>query len=143
MGHGSERSAMTGSGAGGGALRGPGRRLSLAGLAVAGTIAGSAMAETSAGEDAVVAAHAVVFAYHGFSDDDAAPGLAGSDLDLHLAELAAGPYAVRPLGAVIEAIKRGDALADRTVALTVDDPSHAVLSTAWPRLQQAGMPFTL
>ena len=63
--------------------------------------------------------------------------------EAHLAELKAGGYTVASLSDVIDAFAAGTELADRTVVLTIDSGFRSVYEQAWPRLREAGLPFTL
>ena len=48
-----------------------------------------------------------------------------------------------PLAEIIETLRSGNLLPDRTVAITIDDAYKSVLEHAWPRLKAANFPFTL
>ncbi len=63
--------------------------------------------------------------------------------EAHLAELKAGGYTVASLSDVIDAFDAGTELPDRTVVLTIDGGFRSVYEQAWPRLREAGLPFTL
>ena len=89
-------------------------------------------------------AGAVVFAYGRFGEDQYGPVSIGLDqFEQHLEELADGAYTVMPLPAVLDRLRRGAPLPDRTVALTIDDAHRSVYREAFPRLKKAGLPFTL
>ncbi|UEM03830.1 polysaccharide deacetylase family protein [Skermanella rosea] len=89
-------------------------------------------------------AGAVVFAYGRFGEDQYGPAGIGLDqFDQHLAELSDGAYTVMPLPAILDRLRRGAPLPDRTVALTIDDAHRSVYREAFPRLKQAALPFTL
>ena len=60
-----------------------------------------------------------------------------------LRELASGRYSVLPLTDIIDRLRAGQPLRDRTVAITVDDGYVSFLRRAWPRLKKAGLPVTL
>lgn len=87
---------------------------------------------------------AVIFAYNRFGDDEA-PGASVriDQFEAHIQELRVGGYRVLPLLDVVERLRAGQTLPDRTVALTIDDTHVSVWTEAWPRLQAAGLPFTL
>lgn len=111
-------------------------RLRAAGLAalLAGWTGGAALAADSA----------VFFMYHRFGEE----GFPGTNIRLdqfeaHLRELATGGYTVLPVPEIVEALKEGRPLPDRTVGLTIDDAYLSVYTEAWPRLRAAGFPFTL
>lgn len=87
---------------------------------------------------------AVIFMYQRFGDDTA-PGTS-IDPDLfaaHLAELKSGDYKVLPVPQIIEALRSGRPLPERTVGITIDQAHRSVYTEAWPRLRAAGLPFTL
>lgn len=93
---------------------------------------------------AEAAGSAVVFVYHRFGEDSH-PGasIRLDQFDAHLAELAGHGYVVRPLSAIVADLAEGRPLADRTIALTIDNAYRSVLTEAWPRLKRAGLPVTL
>ena len=93
---------------------------------------------------AQAAGGAVIFSYSHFGDDRA-PGssIRLDQFEDHLDDLKDGDYTVLPLPRVVEALVAGTALPDRTVAITVDEASQSVYRDAWPRLRDAGLPFTL
>jgi peptidoglycan/xylan/chitin deacetylase (PgdA/CDA1 family) len=87
---------------------------------------------------------AVVFMYHRFGESTSpSTNIRIEQFEAHLKELAEGGYKVLALPAILSALKRGEALADKTIALTIDDAYLSVYGTAWPRLKAAGLPFTL
>lgn len=87
---------------------------------------------------------AVVLMYHRVADG-------GSDstripLDLfaqHIGELTSGAYAVLPIPEIVDALRHGRDLPDRTVGISFDDAYASVHAAAWPRLKAAGLPFTV
>ncbi|MEI8393427.1 MAG: polysaccharide deacetylase family protein [Rhodospirillaceae bacterium] len=87
---------------------------------------------------------AVVFVYGRF-DEDRTPGssLRIDQFEDHLDELKDGDYRVLPLPFVVDALRTGGALPDRTVSITIDEASQSFYTEAWPRLRAAGLPFTL
>ncbi|MEI6986678.1 MAG: polysaccharide deacetylase family protein [Rhodospirillaceae bacterium] len=87
---------------------------------------------------------AVVFVYNRFGDDRNP----GSSIRIdqfvdHIDELVVGGYTVLPLVRVIEAVRGGDRLPDRTISVTIDDATLSAYREAYPRLRTAGVPFTL
>jgi len=87
---------------------------------------------------------AAVFMYHRFGED-AYPSTSiqvdqfGAQLD-HLAEARHPVVGLVALGAFMD---RGQALAPRTVVLTVDDAYRSVFETGFPLLREAGFTFTV
>ena len=87
---------------------------------------------------------AVVFMYHRFGENDVpTTNIRMEPFDAHLLELKSGGYNVLPLPEIIARLKKGAALPDRTVALTIDDAYRSVYEKAWPRLRAAKLPFTI
>lgn len=107
-----------------------------------GLIAGLAMLLT--GSAAWAADSAVVFMYHRFDDSRFPTANTRIDqLDAHIAELQSGGYTVWPLPRIVAALKNGQTLPEKTVALSIDDAWMTVYRNAWPRLKAANLPFTL
>ena len=87
---------------------------------------------------------AVVLMYHRFGEGEfPTTNLRLEQLDAHIAELKSGPYTVLPLPEILRRQRAGEALPERVVGLSVDDAYVSVYSEAWPRLRDAGLPFTL
>ena len=90
------------------------------------------------------AGSAVVFMYHRFGEAAyPATNISVARFEAHLGELGQGGYTVLAVPDILDAIGRGAELADRTVGLTIDDAYLSVYSEAWPRLREAGFPFTV
>jgi peptidoglycan/xylan/chitin deacetylase (PgdA/CDA1 family) len=87
---------------------------------------------------------AVVFAYGRFGEDSN-PNLSIriDQFEAQIAELTDGDYTVMPLPDIVDTLRRGAPLPDRTVALTIDDATLSVYRDAFPRLRAAELPFTL
>ncbi len=93
---------------------------------------------------AQAADHAVVIMYHRFGEAKyPSTNISLEEFDAHLEELASGGYTVLPLAEIVEKIKTNIPLADKTVAITVDDAFLSVYQHAFPRLRDYGFPFTL
>jgi len=87
---------------------------------------------------------AVIFVYQRIGEDSAAQGNISVDqFRQHLEELQKGGYHVLPLGKIIDAIKKGDALPAKTVGITFEGAYQATLANAAPLLEDAQMPFTV
>ncbi len=87
---------------------------------------------------------AVVLMYHRFGEDEyPSTNTTLEQFEAHIAELTSGPYTVLPLEEVVSALRQGQPLPDRAVAITVDDAYLSVYNEAWPRLRDAGLPFTV
>lgn len=98
-----------------------------------------------AGASAVVAAEsAVLFMYHRFGESEFPSGNIRLDqFDAHLTELRTGGYTVMAIPEILERMRTGTALPDRTVGLTIDDAYASAYAEAWPRLKAAGFPVTM
>ena len=104
-----------------------------------------AVLSTAASPQPVTAdTHAVVFMYHRFGDGRfPSTNITLEQFDAHISEIQSGGYNVRPLPEIIAAFRKREPLPDRTIAITIDDAYASVYTEAWPRLRQAGLPFTL
>lgn len=88
--------------------------------------------------------HAVVFMYHRFGDGRfPSTNITLEQFDAHISEIQSAGYNVRPLPEIIAAFRKREPVPDRTIAITIDDAYASVYAEAWPRLRQAGLPFTL
>ncbi len=95
-------------------------------------------------ESVIAASSAVILMYHRFGESDyPSTNIRLQQLDQHIAELSSGGYRVLPVSEIIKSLKRGDALADRTVGITIDDAYLSIYTEAWPRLKAANLPFTV
>ena len=113
------------------------RRL-LACVLVSLVLPGSVAAQMSADNGAVMVT------YHRFGEDSyPSTNIRLDQFDRHIAILTNGDFNVLPLSEVIAAFKEGAPLPDRTVVITIDDAYHSVYAEAWPRLSEAGLPFTI
>ena len=87
---------------------------------------------------------ATVLMYHRFGESRyPSTNISIEQFEAHLAHLAAGNYTVLKLDDIIGRLRAGELLPDRTVAITIDDAYLSVYTEAWPRLTEAGFPFTL
>lgn len=88
--------------------------------------------------------NAVVFMYHRFGETAyASTNVQLGQFDAHLQHLAAEHYQIWPLQRIVEHLQKGQAIPDRTVAITVDDAYLSVYTQAYPRLKRRGWPFTV
>lgn len=87
---------------------------------------------------------AVVLLYHRFGDSGhASTNVTIEQFEAHIAEIRSGKYVVRPLPEIAAALRAGTELPDFTIGISIDDAFLSVYREAWPRLRQAGLPFTL
>ncbi|MBY6203493.1 polysaccharide deacetylase family protein [Halomonas denitrificans] len=88
--------------------------------------------------------HAVVLLYHHVADDTpASTSVTPERFEAHLDWLADEGYAVRPLLDLLEALSKGEAVPERSVAITFDDAWVSVHDTAAPMLAERGWPYTV
>ncbi len=86
----------------------------------------------------------VVLMYHRFGDSRyPTTNIQLAQFEAHIAELKNGPYTVLPVPEILRRQRAGEDLPDRTVGITIDDAYLSVYTEAWPRLRDAGLPFTL
>ena len=88
--------------------------------------------------------HAVVLIYHHVDAETPAstsvtPELFGEHLDY----LVEGGYRAWPLAVLVDSLRSGAPVPDRTVAVTFDDGYRSVYTQAYPRLRELGWPFTV
>lgn len=87
---------------------------------------------------------AVALIYHRFGDGRyPSTNIRLDQFDSHIEELTSGGYNVVRLSEIVTALEEERSLPDRTVAITIDDGYRSVYTEAWPRLKEAGLPFTL
>ncbi|MBM3565254.1 MAG: chitin deacetylase [Alphaproteobacteria bacterium] len=87
---------------------------------------------------------AVVIMYHRFGEDKyPSTNIRLEQIDAHIRELTNGKYTVWPVRKIVETLRAGERLPDRTVGISIDDGFVSVATEAWPRFRKAGLPFTL
>ncbi len=92
----------------------------------------------------VAADSAVVLMYHRFGEDGfPSTNIRVEQFEAHLEHLQEAGYAVVPLADVVSALTQGTPLADRAVAITIDDAYRSVYDVAFPRFNALGYPFTV
>ena len=76
-------------------------------------------------------ASAVVFAYDRFGEDqNPSISIRIDQFEAHLDELTDGDYHVLPLPKILDALRNGKPLPDRTVAITIDEASRSAFTEA-------------
>ncbi|TVP13833.1 polysaccharide deacetylase family protein [Shewanella sp. KCT] len=90
-------------------------------------------------------AHAVVILqYHHVSEDTPmVTSVTPAQFREQMSYLRENGFKVKPLTQVVEAIKQGRELADKTVAITFDDGYQNIADTAHPILKEFGYPYTI
>jgi len=105
---------------------------------------GGGLSSSGPAEAAETSNSAVVVMYHRFGDERyPSTNVTLEQLDAHIAELTSGKYNVVHLSEIVDKLARGEPLADRTVAITIDDAYKTIYSDGWPRFREAGLPFTV
>lgn len=114
-----------------------GRKLSAA-------LLGLLLAVSASGASAQAADSAVLIMYHRFGQNDyPTTNVRIAQFEKHLEALTSDRYTVLPVPEIVRKIRNGTALPDHTVGITIDDAFRSVYESAWPRLRDAGLPFTL
>lgn len=87
---------------------------------------------------------AVVFMYQRVGEDSVPQSNISIDqFKEHLNELRKDGYAVLPLGKIIDAIKNGEPLPPKSVAITFEGAYQTTLANALPLLDEAQIPYTV
>jgi len=88
--------------------------------------------------------YATVLMYHRFGEDKyPSTNIKLEQFDAHLDVLANGDYHVWSLKKIVQHLKDGIDLPDRTVAITIDDAYLSVFNEARPRLNARNFPYTV
>ena len=86
----------------------------------------------------------VVLLYHHVSEDTpASTSISPEDFRGHLEYLRDNDFQVVGLDVMVDALRNGEELPDRAVAITFDDGYLSIYETAFPMLRSFGFPFTL
>lgn len=86
---------------------------------------------------------AVVLEYHHVSDKTPkSTSITPERFNAQMDYLAANGFNVVPLMELVDALRQGDPLPDKTVAITFDDSYASVYQSAYPLLKKRGWPFT-
>ena len=87
---------------------------------------------------------ATVIMYHRFGEGRyPSTNISMEQFEEHLVLLTNGNYTILPLLEIVETLKSGQLLPDRTVGISIDDAYLSVYENAWPLLKAAGLPFTI
>ncbi len=87
---------------------------------------------------------AVILLYHHVADDTpASTSVSPALFAAHLDYLQTHDYQVLPLSQIMAALRSGDPLPARSVAITFDDAYRSVYTTAAPQLQRRGWSFAV
>ena len=92
----------------------------------------------------VPASSAVILQYHHVSSSTPrVTSVSEDEFRAHLDHLRDQNFTILPLEKIITALRSGDALPERTAAITFDDGYRNNYDTAFPILRERGLPFTL
>ena len=87
---------------------------------------------------------AVVLVYHRFGEDNfPLTNITIEQFEAHISELKNGDFTIMSLPDIINRQRSGERLPSRTVGISIDDAYQSIYDEAWPRLKDAGFPFTL
>ncbi len=87
---------------------------------------------------------AIVLMYHHVGDERyPSTNIRLEQFEAHLDFFQREGFRVWPLARVVEKLRAGEPLPDKTVAITFDDAYKTVYSEAFPRLKARGWPFTV
>jgi len=87
---------------------------------------------------------AVILQYHRFGESDfPSTNIKIKQFENHINYLKNEGFSVLPVPHIIAALKAGQSLPDKTIGITIDDAVSSVYEIAWPKLMEAGFPFTL
>lgn len=93
---------------------------------------------------AAAASGAVALMYHHVGVGEyPSTNVTTDQFEAHLRYLAENDYTVMPLAEIVRAIRAGESLPPRAVAITFDDAYRSVYTEAFPRLKSRGWPFTV
>ena len=112
-------------------------RVAWAAFAIAATI-------TTGGGAAIAGESAVILQYHRFGEDSyPTTSVTIDQFEGHIEHLTSGDYVVLPVPEILAALGAGRPLPERTIGITIDDATRSTFVEAWPRLEEAGFPFTV
>lgn len=87
---------------------------------------------------------AVIFTYFAVgNDDNPSASVTVEQFTQQIEELSSDGYVVKPLPEIVDAWRTGKTLPPRTVALTFDGADKSIIQTAFPLLNEHGIPFTV
>lgn len=93
---------------------------------------------------AAAADSAVVLEYHHVAEDTPpSTSVTPATFERHMQHLADNDFHVWPLPKLVETLRDGGVVPERTVALTFDDAYRSVHDEVFPRLRKRGWPFTV
>ncbi len=96
-----------------------------------------------AGHVGAASSGVVLLYHHVATDTPASTSISPEDFRSHLEYLRDNAYNVVGLDVMVEALRGGEELPERAVAITFDDGYPSIFETAFPMLQSFDFPFTL
>jgi len=98
----------------------------------------------SLAQDSIESGNAVVLVYHRFGEEDApSTNIRLEQFEAQIQLLKAGDFNFMSLPDLVDSLKTGRSIPDKTVVITVDDAYSSIASEGWPRLKAAGIPLTI
>jgi len=92
----------------------------------------------------MAAQSAVILLYHHVAEDTPpSTSIAPADFDAHLAYLRDNDFNVIALDRMIDSLRSGQSLPEKSVVITFDDGYSSIFDEAFPALESYGYPFTL
>ena len=99
---------------------------------------------SGAGAFDTVSGNVTIFIYHRFGDSRYPTTNVGVDrFREQMAYLKNHDYHVIPISLVVNALKNGRSIPEKTAVITIDDGYLSVYNDAWPILKSFGYPFTI
>jgi peptidoglycan/xylan/chitin deacetylase (PgdA/CDA1 family) len=96
------------------------------------------------GADALAEGSASVLMYHRFGEEAyPSTSIRMDQFKSHIEEIKTGGYTVLPLPQLVDQLKSGQPLADKTISITIDDGYASIYEKAYPLFKEAGIPFTI
>jgi biofilm PGA synthesis lipoprotein PgaB len=97
-----------------------------------------------ANSPSTAAQSAVILLYHHVADDTPpSTSISPANFDAHLAYLRDNGFNVIALDRMIDSLRSGQSLPEKSVVITFDDGYKSIFDEAFPMLQTYGYPFTL
>jgi len=88
--------------------------------------------------DGYAQSSASVLMYHRFGESDfPSTNIKMEQFEAHLKEIKSGDYNVLPLTDLVDKLKAGEELPDKTLSITIDDGYESIYEKAYPRFKEA------
>ena len=87
---------------------------------------------------------ASVVMYHRFGEGDfPSTSVTVEQFEAHLEEIKNGGYTLLSLNDLVDKLRNKEPLADKTLAITIDDGYESIYTVAYPRFKKYNIPFTI